>query len=288
MRYVELHPGITSSVLGFGCAPIIGSVDAPTARRALALALEEGITHFDVARCYGFGQAERLLGECVRHRRSEVVIASKFGIVATPAARVLHLLKPLVRWINRQHARPAAPSPKSWLPKEGLSHLAPGTVLLKKVKPQPVAMQRSVEQSLRALKTDYLDYLFLHEPRERITEFEGLFAAANRLKQAGKIRAFGLACFEDQTGAHADYLSRFDLLQMDHPPRTPECAGLLARARTFPAIFFSPFRPLAARPETAAPGHSRILQQLCADFPRSVILVSMFREAHIRENSRAV
>jgi aryl-alcohol dehydrogenase-like predicted oxidoreductase len=267
---------------------MIGSVDAPTARRALALALEEGITHFDVARCYGFGQAERLLGDCVRHRRSEIVIASKFGMVATPAARALHLLKPLVRWINRKHARPTNRSQKTWLPKEGISHLAPGNMLLKKVELQPMAMQRSVEKSLRELRTDYLDYLFLHEPRERITEFESLFTAAGRLKKAGKIRAFGLACFEDQTGAHADYLSCFDLLQMDHPPQTADCANLLARARTFPAIFFSPFRHLMTRPEGDAAGHSGILQRLCANFPHSVVLVSMFREAHIRENSRAV
>ena len=42
MRTVELVPGIKSSALGFGCAPILGAVDGAVARRALAVALDEG------------------------------------------------------------------------------------------------------------------------------------------------------------------------------------------------------------------------------------------------------
>ena len=57
MKKVELVKGIQSSVLGFGCAPILGSVGAKTATRAIDCAIDCGITHFDLARSYGYGEA---------------------------------------------------------------------------------------------------------------------------------------------------------------------------------------------------------------------------------------
>ena len=62
MKQIELSTGISSSVLGFGCAPILGSVDGRTAARAVACALDNGITHFDLARSYGYGAAEGFIG----------------------------------------------------------------------------------------------------------------------------------------------------------------------------------------------------------------------------------
>jgi aryl-alcohol dehydrogenase-like predicted oxidoreductase len=42
-------------------------------------AIDVGITLFDTARMYGGGQSEEFLGAAVKSRRSEVVIATKFG-----------------------------------------------------------------------------------------------------------------------------------------------------------------------------------------------------------------
>ncbi len=85
MEYVKLGGSpLTVSRLGFGCDPIgghaWGEVDADEARRAIAAAVDSGITLFDTADCYGRGDSERLLGEALRSRRDEVVIASKFGV----------------------------------------------------------------------------------------------------------------------------------------------------------------------------------------------------------------
>jgi aryl-alcohol dehydrogenase-like predicted oxidoreductase len=44
--------------------------------RAFAL----GITHFDVARAYGFGRAEGILGKFLRGRRDQVTVATKLGL----------------------------------------------------------------------------------------------------------------------------------------------------------------------------------------------------------------
>ncbi len=59
-----------------------GSFDRAEADSAIALALEQGITLFDTAQGYGFGVAERLLGESLwkRVRRDKVIVATKGGL----------------------------------------------------------------------------------------------------------------------------------------------------------------------------------------------------------------
>jgi aryl-alcohol dehydrogenase-like predicted oxidoreductase len=59
-----------------------GTVDAEDSRTTIQRALELGITLFDTAQGYGFGAAERLLGQVIRQaaRRAEVVIATKGGL----------------------------------------------------------------------------------------------------------------------------------------------------------------------------------------------------------------
>ena len=69
--------GLGVSRLGFGCAPVMGKVGRRQALDAMACAFELGVTHFDIARSYGFGDAEAVLGEFVRGRRID--IADRIG-----------------------------------------------------------------------------------------------------------------------------------------------------------------------------------------------------------------
>jgi aryl-alcohol dehydrogenase-like predicted oxidoreductase len=59
-----------------------GAADVQESTATIQRALELGITLFDTAQGYGFGAAERLLGEALRGRarREEVVIATKGGL----------------------------------------------------------------------------------------------------------------------------------------------------------------------------------------------------------------
>lgn len=91
MNYKPIVPGSTeSSVLIFGCAGLMGRVDKKASMRAVALALEHGISHFDAARSYGYGEAEGCLGEALQGCRRQVVITSKFGLLPSPKG--LHLI----------------------------------------------------------------------------------------------------------------------------------------------------------------------------------------------------
>src|SRR5690606_816295 len=73
------------SAVAMGCWPIAGitSVDVTQADslRTLQAALDAGINFFDTAYCYGYdGESERMIGRALKHRRDEIVIASKCGI----------------------------------------------------------------------------------------------------------------------------------------------------------------------------------------------------------------
>ncbi|MEM7119277.1 MAG: aldo/keto reductase [Chloroflexota bacterium] len=77
--------------LGFGCAAIggaytrngrfasRGSIDTNEIRRAIDIALSNGIQLFDVGNIYGAGDAERLLGQALGRRRQQAILQVKFG-----------------------------------------------------------------------------------------------------------------------------------------------------------------------------------------------------------------
>jgi aryl-alcohol dehydrogenase-like predicted oxidoreductase len=71
------------SAIGFGCWEIggtYGHIDEVQFQRAVHAAIEAGITCFDSAEAYGMGVSEEALARALRQRRSDVVIATKFGV----------------------------------------------------------------------------------------------------------------------------------------------------------------------------------------------------------------
>ena len=101
-----------------------GHVDHEAAIAATREALDLGVTLFDTARAYGFGAAERLLGEAlqpeIRSARESIVIATKGGLRKDGGVPV----------------RDSSPS----------------------------ALRRDLEGSLRDLGTDYVDIYQVHWP----------------------------------------------------------------------------------------------------------------------------
>lgn len=274
MKKVELAKGIHSSILGFGCAPVLGAVGGANALRAMDTALDCGINHFDLARSYGYGEAEKFVGRFLKERRQDVVIASKFGIRATWKAGLLRPLKPLVRKLKG--------------PRRGGSPAAAATGPAKSSDPfhervdlTPDNMRASLEKSLRALGTDYLDLFFVHEPPGEIERIDDLAAMAATLKKEGKIRAWGLAFDWSSEALLRSTFSRFDLLQFNASPGADHYAAARSERAASPNVLFSPLRNAGTSPA------SSVLQELWSDFPASVVLCSMFNPEHIRENAAA-
>jgi len=276
MRTVELANNIYSSALGFGCAPILGSVDAKTADNALNIAYDSGVNHFDLARSYGYGEAEGFVGKFIKGKRDKVVVASKFGIKANWKAKLLSPVKPLIRSIKKNRPKEVAPI--------SVVEDKKGTIADRfhdRIPLNGEQMRLSLEQSLKALKTDYVDYFFVHEPLHTLNEFEDLAATASALKSEGKIRAWGLAYMRSQEHEHEAYLNRFDVLQFDNSPGALGYDKVVAARGQMPNVIFSPLRGGSKEKSPA-----QKLQQLFKEFPKSVILCSMFSEKHIRDNAK--
>jgi aryl-alcohol dehydrogenase-like predicted oxidoreductase len=161
----------------FGLSRLHRLTSAAARERLLARAVELGFCQFDVARSYGDGFAEEELGRFLKSssRRDDLLIATKFGIPAVPIGAKTPWLANGLR-LARSLARKAGlwPRPaRAW---------------------DRTALQRSLAQSLRALKRDRVDILFLHQPDlEPLAGVDDLIEEVGRLKAAGTIGRIGVS-----------------------------------------------------------------------------------------------
>ena len=149
-----------------------GVADVDDARQSIRHALDLGINLFDTAQGYGFGVAERLLGEALLAgtNRADVFIATKGGL-RMDGDRV-------VRDASRQ-----------WL-------------------------RAGVEDSLRALGTDYIDIYQVHWPDPH-TRPEETAEALEELVREGKIRHAGVSNYDV---VEMRQLGRFGRVETLQPP----------------------------------------------------------------------
>ena len=197
---------IRATTLGFGCATLFRASDPAQRARLLHAAYDAGIRHFDVAPMYGLGRAEPELGSFTRVHRSEVTIATKFGIRPTLAARGLaYAQRPIRRTFEskpaiRDQARTHAAAPSRLLYEQG-GYDARGARL-------------SLQRSLRALKTDYVDLLLLHDPLPGSVRSDEVSSFLEDARTAGLIRSWGLAGAPETTGEVAQSFPRIPVLQL--------------------------------------------------------------------------
>ena len=128
--------------------------------------LDLGVTSFDHAdRCGGY-RVETLFGEALALRpalRERLQLVSKCGIGLVAPAR-------------------------------------PGVLARTQVKHDdslPGHVRASVDHSLQALRTDYLDLLLIHRP-DALTDFDALADTFEALRREGKVRCFGVSNFAPQ------------------------------------------------------------------------------------------
>jgi aryl-alcohol dehydrogenase-like predicted oxidoreductase len=238
-----------------------------------------GVNHFDLARSYGYGEAEALVGRELRSVRDEVVLVTKFGIRASAAAVWLRPLKPLFRALRgRKHPGGCEPEPSGALPAKPAGWS--GRLFHERLPMTAATMRASLERSLRVLHTDRVEYFLMHEPAE-LSHFDELAAAAEELKRTGKIRAWGLACLQAALPA-PEIPAGLDLWQTDAPPSPVQFAELRHQAGGKGLVLFSPLRGILATDR-----RDRLLR-LWQEFPAAVVLCSMFTPAHIRQNAALI
>ncbi len=174
--------GFTGPRIGFGCAGLMQSASTRDRRRLLGEVFEQGVRHFDVARMYGLGAAERELGKFARGRREQITIATKFGIEPAPAAGRLARMQAPARAVMAH-----SPKLRAAVKRRKDSFHRPHCY-------DRATLSASLETSLRELGTEYVDVLFIHGPApDDVLDMAELGEALDALCRAGKVRAWGLA-----------------------------------------------------------------------------------------------
>jgi aryl-alcohol dehydrogenase-like predicted oxidoreductase len=161
MRYRRLgDTDIAVSEVGFGVWTVStgwwGEVDDVRSVRLLRQAYDRGINYFDTADTYGSGKGETLLADAFGHMRENVVISTKIGY----------------DFYNHTARRGQQERPQDW--SENFLRFA-------------------LEQSLKRLGTDYVDFLQLHNTKMDAVEDDELFTLMEDFKSEGKVRAYGIA-----------------------------------------------------------------------------------------------
>jgi hypothetical protein len=169
------------SRIGFGTAGLLRTGSTRHRQDLLAAALGNGITHFDTAPIYGFGEAERTLGRFLSRRRSQVTVTTKFGLKPSPLAGRLVVFQRAARSALRLFPALRQAAIRS----SGALYAAPSF--------SPSAIRASLETSLRALRTDHVDFFLAHQASIEALPAEEVIGLLEDLQRAGKILAFGVA-----------------------------------------------------------------------------------------------
>ncbi len=170
---------VRTSALGFGCGSVMGRVGRSASLRAMGVAWDSGITLFDTARSYGFGEAEAVLGEFLQGKRDRAVVATKYGIPAQRQSSAKRMVVGAVR------AAFKVPGVRGLVRGKGTKSATFGAFSV-------VGLRESVETSLRELRTDYVDILFLHEATEAVLRDAELIGVLDGLVRSGKVLRVGL------------------------------------------------------------------------------------------------
>ena len=175
--------GLRIPVISFG----VMNSHAP---ELLHKALDMGIKHMDTAHLYLQGNSERFIGQVLEEsgKRDQVYLATKMRF-------------------NRDREK--------------------AVFLLEGVERQPAATEENLrsqlEESLRRLRTDYVDILYLHSCYSaEMATFEPLMKGLVKAKEAGKVRFIGISTHRDEpnvlraavdTGIYDVVLTAYNYLQ---------------------------------------------------------------------------
>jgi aryl-alcohol dehydrogenase-like predicted oxidoreductase len=163
MRYrTYRNTDLNVSEVGFGLWTIStgwwGNFTEGEAISLMHKALDLGITLFDAADTYGNGLSEELIAKAFPKQRSEITIATKVGY----------------DFVRHGEARGRG---QREIPQDF----------------SPEAIARATDAALKRLKTDRIDLLQLHNIRMEQVYDDDLWTTLETLKNAGKVRYYGIA-----------------------------------------------------------------------------------------------
>jgi aryl-alcohol dehydrogenase-like predicted oxidoreductase len=176
------------SVLGFGAAEIgFESVPPEIVERFVGTALDAGVNVIDTAECYK--DSEEKIGRALAGRRKDCLVFTKCGHSAGfPSGLMTRAINKLSR---------------------GLS----GRARFGYLDWDRRTIEKSIERSLRLLRTDYIDVLQLHICPEEILRRGDVIEVLERARQNGKARYIGYSG-DGSAARFAVECGAFDTLQI--------------------------------------------------------------------------
>ena len=232
MQYTTLgNTGIKTSVIGLGCWAIggwmWGGADENDAIRTVHAAVDHGINLLDTAPIYGYGHSEEVLGKALAGRSREgILIATKCGLSWEKA---------------------------DWPAGKGEFHFyatqdGPGTGAATDYRVykylRPESIRKELEESLRRLRTDYVDLYQTHW-QDGTSIISETMNTLLELKKEGKIRAIGVSNINCQQLDEYFACGNVDAMQEQFSllDRRIETDGLLDYARR-KGMSLLPYSPL--------------------------------------------
>ena len=79
--------GLSVTAIGLGCmslSGVYGAADDAASEKLIHHVIDQGVDHLDSSDMYGWGHNEELLGRAIKGRRSQVMLATKFGQTQRP------------------------------------------------------------------------------------------------------------------------------------------------------------------------------------------------------------
>ena len=187
--------GLQVTMLGYGAmelrgAPRARDISDGQAETILRAALDAGINYLDTSIDYGL--SEERIGRYIAHRRDNYYLASKCGCLVG-----------------------APPAPRG----ERSPHVFSRENII-----------AGVEQSLRRMKTDYLDVVQFHiSPSRQTLEENGALDALLQLQAAGKVRFIGMSGTLPNLRDHIA-MGIFDVFQVPYSAVEREHEDVISRA----------------------------------------------------------
>jgi aryl-alcohol dehydrogenase-like predicted oxidoreductase len=173
--------GIEATIMGYGAMELRGAprgreVSPQQAEQVLNAVLDSGINFIDTS--IDYGQSEEFIGAFISRRRTEYFLASKCGCLVG-----------------------ATPAPEG----QRFPHVFTRENII-----------AGVEQSLRRMKTDYLDLVQVHGgPSKAVLEENDTVQTLQDLKRQGKVRYVGMSSTLPDLGDHIA-MGVFDAFQIPY------------------------------------------------------------------------
>jgi aryl-alcohol dehydrogenase-like predicted oxidoreductase len=273
---------------------LAGGWDRAESLRLLQHAFEAGYRHFDVAPSYGHGETEALVGTALKSQRQVITLATKVGITPRRTAALLRPARALARRLL--HGLPGL--------RKAIVSQIPSGLVQRNAMFSADAVARSLQASLHALQTDYVDLLLLHEVRRHDLTDE-LLSFLDAQRQKGTCLAIGTATGLAETKLiQAEYGAFFDAWQHEFDICNP-ASEPLPFCTILHRTHFHGFIPLKTRLQSDAELCQAISEALGTDLsdpaslscallgaalainPQGLVLIASRKPEHILANAQA-